>query len=228
MLKDATRVLVIEDEPSILDSLQRGLSYQGYAVDAARDGASGLRMAEEQPPDLVILDLMLPDVDGLEVCRRLKRGTDPAIVVLTARDQVADRVSGLDAGADDYLVKPFSFEELLARMRAVLRRRRPAEPTSIEVGDLHIDCEARQVRRGQRGVALTKTEYDLLELLARNATRVLSKEVILEHVWGYNFEGTSEPVKVFVNRVRAKLNAEGEMDLIHAVRGYGYVLRSRP
>lgn len=224
------RVLIIEDERPILDSLRKGLEYQGYAVEAAAAGLPGLDLARQRPPDIVVLDLMLPDLDGLEVCRRLRSmGGTAGILMLTARDHIADRVSGLDAGADDYLVKPFAFDELVARVRALLRRKATQEQQeSVAVGDLRIDSRAREVRRGQRVVELTPKEYDLLAHLAANRGTVVSRTALLEQVWGYDFDGDTDTVKVTINHLRAKLNAEGEPDLVQTVRGYGYLLREPP
>ncbi|MBI3743301.1 MAG: response regulator transcription factor [Chloroflexi bacterium] len=220
-------LLIIEDERGIRDSLREGLSYQGYEVQGAATGNAGLTAARDKKPDLVILDLMLPDIDGLEVCRRLRGMGDMAILMLTARDGLADRVKGLDAGADDYLVKPFAFDELLARVRAVLRRRTAptTEAQAIAVGNLRIDTAAHQVSRGDRAVELTPKEYELLALLASNKGRVLKKEQILERVWGYDTEADSDALKVTVNHLRAKLNADGEPDLIQTIRGFGYLLK---
>ncbi|HXH22801.1 MAG TPA: response regulator transcription factor [Dehalococcoidia bacterium] len=220
-----TRILVIEDEADIASFVRRGLSYKGYEVEVVPDGNSGLTAARERPPDLVLLDLMLPDIDGVEVCRRLRATSDLPIIVLTARDDVSDKIAGLDAGADDYVTKPFVFDELLARIRAALRRsHRPDE--LIEVGDLVIHPASREVRRGDRRIDLTPREYDLLEFLARNAGRVLTKEVIFSRVWGYDAEVESDAVKVYVSYLRKKLNATGEPDLIHMVRGVGYMLKA--
>ena len=220
-------LLIIEDERGIRDSLREGLSYQGYEVQGAATGSAGLSAVREKKPDLVILDLMLPDLDGIEVCRRLRGMGDMAILMLTARDGLADRIKGLDAGADDYLVKPFAFDELLARVRAVLRRRTPpaAEVQAIAIGNLRVDTAARQVSRGDRAVDLTPKEYELLVLLASNKGRVLKKEQILERVWGYDAEADSDALKVTVNHLRTKLNAEGEPDLIQTIRGFGYLMK---
>ncbi len=220
-----TRILVVEDEAEIADFIRRGLVYKGYDVGVALNGEEGLTMARDQPPDLAILDLMLPDIDGIEVCRRLRAASDVPIIMLTARDAVPDKVMGLEAGADDYLTKPFAFDELLARVRAALRRRAPAEEL-IEVGDLAIRPSSREVVRGGRSIELTKREYELLEILARNAGRVVNKEVIFEKVWGFDWEPESDAIKVYVRYLRLKLNAGGEPDLIRAVRGVGYMLKA--
>lgn len=220
------RVLVVEDEPNIAEFIRRGLTYKGYEVDVAHTGEEALDLAWERPVDLVILDLMLPGIDGIEVCRRLRAAGDVAIIVLTARDKIDDKVEGLEAGADDYVTKPFAFEELLARVRAALRPRSPARDEVLKVGDLVIRSASREVRRGDREVLLTAREYDLLEFLARHADTVLSKETIFEKVWGYDYEAESDALKVYISYLRRKLNAEGEPDLIHAVRGVGYILKA--
>jgi len=219
-----TRILVVEDEADIAHFIQRGFVYKGYEVDVAPDGEQALSIAHERPPDLVVLDLMLPGLDGIEVCRRLRAAGDTPIIILTARDAVAEKVEGLEAGADDYLTKPFAFDELLARVRAALRRQTSGDEV-ITVGDLSIDLASREVSRGGRGLKLTKREYDLLELLARNANRVLNKGMIFERVWGFDFDTESDPVKVYIRYLRQKLNAGGEPDMIHSVRGVGYMLK---
>lgn len=218
------RVLVIEDERDIADFIKRGLILKGYEVDVAFDGEQGLAIARERMPDLVVLDLMLPGIDGIEACRRLRAVGDVPIIMLTARDSVADKVEGLEAGADDYVTKPFAFDELMARVRAALRRSAPAGAV-ISVGDLTIRPESREVERGGRAIELTAREYDLLEFLARNEGKVMDKQVIFEKVWGYDFEIESDAIKVYVRYLRKKLNAAGEPDLIRAVRGVGYMLK---
>jgi two-component system response regulator MprA len=218
------RVLVVEDDPGIAGFIRRGLIYKDYDVDVASDGEEGLKMARDKPPDLVLLDLMIPKIDGVEVCRRLRAGSDVPIIILTARDSVADKIGGLDAGADDYVTKPFAFEELEARMRAALRRKEPGDEV-ISVADLTIRPASREVTRGSRQIELTSREFDLLVYLARHAGRVLDRNQILENVWGYSFDGESDTVKVYVRYLRKKLNLEGEPDLIHAVRGVGYMVR---
>jgi len=221
------KILVIEDEPEIADLVKRGLVLKGFDVEVAHTGNQGLEIALSSFPDLVVLDLMLPDADGIDICRELRASGDMGIIILTARTVVGERVRGLDAGADDYLPKPFAFEELLARIRAVLRRRSPQTEGVIRVGDLEIEIEKRQVRRGSRMVGLTTREFELLKLLAQYAGRPLSREFIVQRVWGYEFEGETDPVKVYVNFLRRKLNAEGEQDLIHAVHGFGYTLKEK-
>ena len=218
------RVLVIEDERDIADFIRRGLLLKGYEVDVAFDGEQGLAVARERMPDLVVLDIMLPGIDGIEACRRLRAVGDVPIIILTARDSVADKVEGLEAGADDYVTKPFAFDELMARVRAALRRRAPAGAV-ISVGDLTIKPESREVERGGRAIELTAREYDLLEFLARNEGKVMDKQTIFEKVWGYDFEIESDAIKVYVRYLRKKLNAAGEPDLIRAVRGVGYMLK---
>ena len=219
-----THILVVEDEKSIADFVRRGLVLTGYEVDVAYDGEAALSLARERMPDLVILDLMLPGIDGVEICRRLRAASDVPVIVLTARDSVADKVQGLDAGADDYLTKPFAFDELVARVRAALRRRAPS-PDVLTLGDLVIRPASREVERAGRRIELTTREYDLLEYLARNAGRVVDKQAIFEKVWGYDFEGESDTIKVYVSYLRRKLNGPGERDLIRAVRGVGYILK---
>ena len=221
-------MLVVDDDPNVLKVMERGLRYAGYQVDEADTGEKALATAWEQAPDLVILDVMLPGVDGIEVCRRLRSGNSQLpILLLTARDRVPDRVAGLDAGADDYLVKPFAFDELLARVRALLRRSRPAEgdAETYKYADLTIDPATREVRRGERVVDLTAREYDLLEFLTRHARQVFSRETIFERVWGSDFMGESNVIDVVVMRLREKLEAADEPRLIQTVRGVGYTLR---
>jgi len=220
------RILVIEDEERIAQLLKRGLIYEGYRVDVAYDGLTGLHMAREHPPDLVILDWMLPGVDGLEVCRRLRAAGDVPILMLTAKDEVQDRVQGLDTGADDYLVKPFEFDELLARIRALFRRAQPhSEPEVLRFADLELDTGTHRARRGERYIDLTAKEYELLELFMRNPRRVLTREMIFDRVWGYDFGGESNIIEVYVRYLRQKTEENGEPRLLHTVRGVGYVLR---
>ena len=219
------RILVIEDEEKILQFLQRGLTYEGYRVEAAGDGASGLALARAEAHDLVILDWMLPGMDGLEVCRRLRAGGSTPILMLTARESVSDRVLGLDAGADDYLVKPFEFDELLARVRALLRRARPEAADQLAFADLRLDTGTHQAFRGERPIELTAKEYELLELFMRHPRQVLTREVIFDRVWGYDFGGESNIIEVYVRYLRQKTEAGGEPRLLNTVRGVGYVLR---
>ena len=223
---DRAKILVVDDDPNVLRVMKRGLAYAGYSVNEAATGESALANAREHPPDLVILDVMLPRLDGLEVCRRLRSGHPQLpILLLTARDRVPDRVAGLDAGADDYLVKPFAFDELLARVRALLRRTRAAEGETYKYADLVVDPATREVRRGERRIELTAREYDLLEFLTRHSRQVFSRETIFERVWGSDFMGESNVIDVVVMRLREKLEAEGESRLIQTVRGVGYTLR---
>jgi two-component system response regulator MprA len=222
---NAPQILVIDDDPNITSLLRRALIYDGYSVTTAADGPSGLTAARDRPPDLVILDVMLPHLDGLEVCRRLRAAGDMPILMLTARDDVSDRVQGLDSGADDYLVKPFAIEELSARVRALLRRREPGAGTLLRYSDLVIDVAAREVRRGERKIELTAKEFDLLLLFARHPRQVLSRDLILERVWGFDFEADTHVLEVYVGYLRNKLEAGGEPRLIHTIRGAGYVLR---
>jgi two-component system response regulator MprA len=221
----SNRVLVIEDEDRIRQFLQRGLAYENYRVDVAPDGPAGLSLARENPPDIVILDWMLPGMDGLEVCRRLRAAGPVPILMLTAKDTVSDRVMGLDAGADDYLVKPFAFDELLARMRALLRRAAPSSPEVLKFADLTLDTGTRQAFRAERAIELTAKEYELLELFMRHPRQVLTREVIFDRVWGYDFGGESNIIEVYVRYLRQKTEAAGEPRLVHTVRGVGYVLR---
>jgi two-component system, OmpR family, response regulator MprA len=222
----AERILVIEDEERIAQFVKRGLIYEGYRVDVAYDGSSGLQMAREQPPDLIILDWMLPGLDGLEVCRRLRAAGDVPILMLTAKDDVQDRVTGLDAGADDYLVKPFDFSELLARIRALFRRAAPSSrPEVLKFADLTLDTGTHRAQRGDRYIDLTAKEYELLELFMRNPRRVLTRELIFDRVWGYDFGGESNIIEVYVRYLRQKTEEKGEPRVIHTVRGVGYLLR---
>jgi two-component system response regulator MprA len=220
------RILVVDDDPKMLSLMRRGLSFAGYPVDLAADGEEALELAREHPPDLVVLDVMLPGLDGVEVCRRLRTG-DPElpILILTAKGRIPDRVAGLDAGADDYLVKPFAFDELLARIRALLRRSRPADDGLLRFADLTVDPATREVARGGRRIALTTREYELLELFLRHPRQILTREVIFERVWGSDFLGGSNVIDVHVMRLRDKLKASGEAELIHTIRGAGYALR---
>jgi len=220
------RILVIEDEPDIAGFIRRGLALKGYEVTVAPTGEEGLDSARELPPDLVVLDLMLPGMDGVEVCRLLRLQSDVAIIMLTARDSVADKVDGLDAGADDYITKPFVFDELLARVRSALRRKAGLSQEVLTIGDLSIRPASREVERAGRRIELTAREYELLEFLARNAGTVVTKETIFEKVWGYEFESESDAIKVYVRYLRKKLNASGERDLIHSIRGVGYMLKA--
>jgi DNA-binding response OmpR family regulator len=220
------RILVIDDDPGVTSVLKRGLSYEGYGVDTAAAGPEGLSVARERYPDLVILDLMLPGLDGLEVLRRL-RGADAQlpVLLLTAKDAPTDQVQGLEGGADDYVVKPFSFEVLLARVRALLRRREAERPAVLRFADLSLDTGARRARRGTREIDLTSTEFDLLRQFLEHPRRVLPREFLMERVWGYDFDGNTNVLEVYVHQLREKLEAGAEPRLIHTLRGTGYVLR---
>ena len=222
----AERILVVEDDRRIRDLLRRGLIFEGYTVEAAEDGENALRNARDQPPDAVILDLMLPGLDGLEVCKRLRSASNVPILILTARDTVPDRVTGLDAGADDYMVKPFAFDELLARLRALFRRHKmEAAPDLYQYKDLTLNPRTRQVFRSREEIQLTAKEFDLLELFMRHPNQVLTREQIYEHVWEYDFGGESNIIEVYVRYLRAKLEANNHSRLIQTVRGVGYALR---
>jgi two-component system response regulator MprA len=219
------RLLVVDDDPEILSFLKRGLTYEGYDVDTASDGTEALAKAREAEPDLVILDVMMPGIDGLEVSRRLRQASKVPIIMLTAKGTVTDRVKGLDSGADDYLVKPFSFDELLARVRALLRRSQPTAGDVLRFMDLSLDTATREVKRGNDVIQLTAQEFDLLELFLRHPRQVLRRDVIYEKVWGYDFGGESNVIEVYMRYLRSKLEVEGKPRLIHTVRGVGYVLR---
>jgi DNA-binding response OmpR family regulator len=220
------RVLVVEDDEEIAQVLQRSLRLEGYEVRLAGDGPSALDAAAAFNPDLVILDLGLPGLDGIDVARELRREDDVPILMLTARDALESRVAGLDAGADDYLIKPFERQELLARMRALLRRRPPRGSASLVVGDLSLNPDTHEVRRGEREIELTQREFELLEYLMRNERIVVPRQRLLEEVWGYDPFATTNTIEVFVSNVRRKLEAEGEPRLLHTIRGAGYVLRA--
>ncbi|WP_280308075.1 response regulator transcription factor [Nocardia abscessus] len=226
------RILVVDDDRAVRESLRRSLTFNGYSVDLAVDGVDALEKATGQRPDALVLDVMMPRLDGLEVCRRLRStGDDLPILVLTARDSVSERVAGLDAGADDYLPKPFALEELLARLRALLRRTTadPGEASeAMKFADLSLDPVTREVSRGGRQISLTRTEFSLLEMLMANPRRVLTRSRILEEVWGYDFPTSGNALEVYIGYLRRKTEAEGEPRLIHTVRGVGYVLRETP
>ncbi|GAA3846857.1 response regulator transcription factor [Saccharothrix violaceirubra] len=229
------RILVVDDDRAVRESLRRSLQFNGYQVDLAGDGLQALESVVDQRPDAMVLDVMMPRLDGLEVCRRLRStGDDLPILVLTARDAVSDRVSGLDAGADDYLPKPFALEELLARLRALLRRAGPDDQDDerkrsvLRFADLELDPGTRDVRRGERPISLTRTEFALLELFLGHPKQVLTRSRILEDVWGYDFPTSGNALEVYVGYLRRKTEAEGEPRLLHTVRGVGYVLRETP
>ena len=225
-MKTKMRILVVEDESRMAELLRQCLDEEGHAVSVAFDGTTGLRMAEAGPFDLLVLDILLPGLDGLNVARRLRQARNRTpILLLTARDSTHDIVTGLDAGADDYLTKPFSVEVLLARVRALGRRGPIAQPIRFEVADLVLDQGARTVARGGRPVALTRTEYAILELLMRNAGRVVTRETLLESIWGGESDVESNTLDAFLRLLRTKVEAPGEAKLIHTVRGFGYMLR---
>ena len=220
------RVLVVEDDAAIADVLRRALRQEGHEVRSAEDGLEALELAESFVPDLVILDLGLPKLDGVEVCRRLRASSDAPILILTARSDTDDRVEGLDSGADDYLMKPFERQELLARMRALMRRRPPQGTASLTVGDLRLNPDTREVFRGQRPVELTNREFELLEHLMRNERLVVSRERLLEEVWGYDPMAMTNTIDVFISNLRRKLEAGGEPRILHTKRGAGYVVKA--
>ena len=220
------RVLVVEDDAEIADVLRRTLRQEGHEVRSAGDGVEALELAEDFVPDLVILDLGLPKLDGVEVCRRLRAESDAPILILTARTQTDDRVEGLDSGADDYLVKPFERKELLARMRALLRRRPPRGTASLAVADLRLNPDTREVYRGDRPIELTNREFELLEYLMRNERLVISRERLLEEVWGYDPMAMTNTIDVFISNLRRKLEAGGEPRVLHTKRGAGYVVKA--
>jgi two-component system response regulator MprA len=220
------RVLVVEDDDEIAQVLQRSLRLDGYDVRIAGDGEAALDQAAAYHPDLVILDLGLPKLDGIEVARRLRSADDVPILMLTARDAVESRVEGLDSGADDYLVKPFERQELLARLRALLRRRPPRGSASLVVADLSLNPDTHEVQRGERQIELTQREFELLEYLMRNERIVVPRQRLLEEVWGYDPFATTNTIEVFVSNLRRKLEGGGEPRLLHTIRGAGYVLRA--
>ncbi|MBE7338617.1 response regulator transcription factor [Corynebacterium aurimucosum] len=227
------KILVVDDEQAVRESLRRSLKFNGYEVVLAADGVQAVEMVHSDSPELLILDVMMPNMDGLEVCRTLRsEGWDRPILVLTARDGVSDRVAGLDAGADDYLPKPFALEELLARVRSLVRRaaagsigtKQPVE-TQLSFEDLKLDADTREVTRGDRPISLTRTEFALLRLLMENPRKVLSRNTILEEVWGYDFPTSGNALEVYIGYLRKKTEQNGEPRLIHTVRGVGYVMR---
>ena len=219
-------ILVVEDEAKLAQFVKLELEYEGYEVTVAKDGLSGLSTARDISPDLLLLDWMLPGLTGVEICRRLRQTGDRVpVIMLTAKDEISDRVTGLDAGADDYLVKPFSIEELLARVRASLRRNEEQETTKLLFGDLSLDRSTREVYRGERAIELTAKEFDLLEYLLSHPRQVLTREQILDRVWGYDFMGDSNIIEVYIRYLRLKLESEQEARVIKTVRGVGYVLK---
>lgn len=224
------RVLVVDDDAAVRNSLDRALRVNGYEVELAVDGVDALNKVASELPDAMVLDILMPNMDGLEVCRRLRAGGDQTpILMLTAQDGVTERVAGLDAGADDYLPKPFALDELLARLRALMRRAGGTEPQATDVlsfEDLSMDLSTFEVRRGDRLIELTRTEFSLLELFLRNPRQVLTRDVINERVWGYDFPTSSNSLEVYVGYLRRKLESGDEPRLIHTMRGFGYALRS--
>jgi two-component system, OmpR family, response regulator MprA len=226
-------VLVVDDDRAVRESLRRSLEFNGYAVSLAEDGAAALAGISGTNPDAIVMDVMMPRLDGIETTRALRSvGNHVPILVLTARDAVGDRVEGLDAGADDYLTKPFALDELLARLRALLRRATPDQSADaderLEFADLTMDLASREVRRGDRAMTLTRTEFNLLELFMRRPRRVLERSFILEEVWGFDFPTTANSLEVYIGYLRRKTEAEDEPRLLHTVRGVGYVLRENP
>jgi len=223
----SARVLVVEDEPALSEGLRTALQLEGYDVDVANDGAEALDRLAVRPVDAIVLDVLMPRLDGIEVCRRLRAARNPvAILMLTARAEIDDRVEGLDAGADDYVVKPFALDELFARLRALLRRASdPLAAESLTFGDLELNAGTREVRRAEREIELTRTEFSLLELFLRNPRQVLTRSVIFERVWGYDFGPSSNSLDVYIGYLRRKTEAGGESRVIQTVRGIGYTLR---
>ena len=218
-------ILVVDDDPEIAGLIKRALVYEGYTVDTAAEGSEALSKALDREPDLVILDIMMPGIDGIEVSKRLREASDVPILMLTAKGTVADRVTGLDAGADDYLVKPFSIDELNARVRALLRRAKPSEGEILRFSDLTLDTGTREVKRGHETVELTAQEFDLLLLFMSHPRQVLKRHFIYEKIWGYDFSGDSNVIEVYIRYLRSKLEANNRPRLLHTVRGVGYVLR---
>lgn len=222
----SSHILVIEDEAKLARFVELELQYEGYQVTVAGDGLTGLTRIRELKPDLVILDWMLPGLSGIDICRRLRQtGENIPVILLTAKDEVGDRVAGLDAGADDYLVKPFNIEELLARIRVQVRRSQKSEREYLAFQDLSLDRRSREVKRGDRAIELTVKEFDLLEYLMIHPRQVLTRDQILEQVWGYDFMGDSNIIEVYIRYLRLKLEANQEKRIIQTVRGVGYVLR---
>jgi DNA-binding response OmpR family regulator len=220
-----TRILIVEDEVKLARFIELELLSEGYEITVAHDGMSGLALLRESPPDLAILDWMLPGLSGLEICRRLRAtGNSLPVILLTAKDEISDRVAGLDGGADDYVVKPFSIEELLARIRVHLRRKPENNADFLQFEDLSLNLRTREVYRGQRAIELTVKEFDLLEYLLSHPRQVLTREQILERVWGYDFLGDSNIIEVYIRYLRLKIEGTGEKRLIHTVRSVGYVL----
>lgn len=221
----SARVLVVDDDPEIVSFIRRGLAFEGYAVDTAADGSEALEKVRDREPDLVVLDIMMPGIGGLEVSKRLRQGSDVPILMLTAKASITDKVAGLDSGADDYLVKPFSFDEFLARVRALLRRRQPVEGEILHFTNLSLNTATREVKLAEAPIALTAQEFDLLELFIRHPRQVLKRDFIYERVWGYDYSGESNVIEVYVRYLRSKLEKNNRPRLIHTVRSVGYVLK---
>ena len=220
------RILVIDDDPILTSTLKRGLAYEGFTVDTAGTGSRGLSIARDHTPDLVVLDVMMPELDGFQVLERLRAAdANLPVLMLTARDQTADQVRGFEAGADDYVAKPFTFEVLTARIKALLRRREADHPEMLRFADLTLDTGTRRAQRGARDIDLTSTEYEVLRQFLLHPRRVLPKHFIMDRVWGYDVEGSSNVLEVYVKQLRQKLESAGEARLIHTFRGAGYVMR---
>lgn len=220
------RILIIEDEKKLASFIRRGLKERNYAVDAAHDGNEGFFLADTNPYDLIILDIMLPQKDGISICRELRKNkNETPILMLTARDEVEDKIGGLDAGADDYLTKPFAFGELLARVRALIRRKHSVKTTKIKAADLELDQLTHKVTRAGKSIELTSTEYSLLEYLMLNANQVVTRTMISEHVWGDDFDSFSNVINVYINYLRQKIDSDFEKKLIQSIRGTGYILK---
>ena len=226
MTENSEHILIVEDDRRIRDMLRRGLIFEGYEIEAVEDGESALRSVRDKLPDAIILDLMLPGMDGIEVCQRLRNASNIPILMLTARDSVPDRITGLDAGADDYMIKPFSFDELLARLRALFRRHQmDILPEIFIYADLTLNPSTRQVFRGNDEIQLTAKEFDLLQLFMRHPNQVLTRDLIYDHIWEYDFGGESNIIEVYVRYLRSKLETNDHPRLIQTVRGVGYTLR---
>jgi two-component system response regulator MprA len=223
------KILIIEDDQAIVRVLKRSLTYEGYHVEAEYDGEKGYQKYQQFRPDIIVLDWMLPGIDGIEVCDRIRANNDSTpILMLTAKDTTRDRVQGLDSGVDDYMVKPFEIEELNARVRALLRRSKPDRSVVLSFTDLELDTTTRLANRSGRSISLTAKEYDLLELFLRHPRQVLTRDVIFDRVWGYDFGGESNVLDVYIRYLRQKIEEKGEIRLLHTVRGVGYVLREMP
>lgn len=223
------RILVIDDDPTVTSVLKRGLAYEGYTVDTAAAGPAGLAIARDHKPDLVILDVMLPGLDGYEVLRRLRAADDAVpVLMLTARDETSDQVQGLEAGADDYVVKPFDFAVLAARVKALLRRHETEQSDVLHFDGLTLDASSRIAKRGNREIEFTATEYEVLRQFMLHPRRVLPKHFLMDRIWGYDMEGSSNVLEVYIRQIRRKLESDGETRLIHTFRGAGYVLREPP